>query len=150
MFEAITGRGGTVNQVLGDGIMAIFGAPTPQEDHAERAVSFAVEMIELIEGFNQQQALENRSQIKIGIGIASGQMSAGFTGTQNRATYTFVGDTVNLASRIEDYTKQVGKPILFDKFTRERLPDDIQVGNLGEVSLKGKKQVVQVFTVRDS
>jgi class 3 adenylate cyclase len=150
MFEAITGSGGTVNQMLGDGIMAIFGAPTPQEDHAERAVRAALEMIDLIDGFNQQQALENKSQIKIGIGIASGQMIAGFTGTQNRATYTCVGDTVNLAARIEDYTKQAGRPILFDKFTRERLPDDIQVDDLGEVSFKGKQQAVQVFAIRDS
>jgi class 3 adenylate cyclase len=150
MFDAITGKGGTVNQMLGDGIMAIFGAPTPQEDHAERAVRAAVEMIELIEGFNQQQALENKSQIEIGIGIASGQMIAGFTGTQNRATYTCVGDTVNLAARIEDYTKQAGKPILFDKFTRKKLPDDIRVENLGEVSFKGKQQAVQVFAIQNS
>jgi adenylate cyclase len=150
MFEAITGNGGTVNQMLGDGIMAIFGAPTPREDHAERAVRAALEMIDLIEAFNQQQALENKSQIEIGIGIASGQMIAGFTGTQNRATYTCVGDTVNLAARIEDYTKQVVKPILFDKFTREGLPTDIQVEDLGEVAFKGKQQAIKVFAVSNS
>jgi class 3 adenylate cyclase len=150
MFEAITGHGGTVNQMLGDGIMAIFGAPTSQEDHAERAVRAALEMIDLIEGFNQQQVLENKSQINIGIGIASGQMIAGFTGTQNRATYTCVGDTVNLAARIEDYTKQAGKLILFDKFTREGLPGDIEVEELGEVFFKGKQQAVKVFAIRNS
>jgi len=150
MFEAITGNGGTVNQMLGDGIMAIFGAPTTQDNHAERAVRAALEMVDLIEAFNQQQTLEDKSQIKIGIGIASGQMIAGFTGTQNRATYTCVGDTVNLAARIEDYTKQVGKPILFDKFTREGLSSEIQVEDLGEVSFKGKQQAVKVFAVRNS
>ena len=150
MFEAITGNGGTVNQMLGDGIMAIFGAPTPQEDHAERAVRAALEMIDLIETFNQQQALEHKSQIKIGIGVASGQMIAGFTGTQNRATYTCVGDTVNLAARIEDYTKQVGKSILFDKFTREDLSSEIPVEDLGEVAFKGKQQEVKVFAIRNS
>jgi len=150
MFEAITGNGGTVNQMLGDGIMAIFGAPTTQDKHAERAVRAALEMVDLIEAFNQQQTLEDKSQIKIGIGIASGQMIAGFTGTQNRATYTCVGDTVNLAARIEDYTKQVGKPILFDKFTREGLSSEIQVEDLGEVSFKGKQQAVKVFAVRNS
>ena len=150
MFEAITGNGGTVNQMLGDGIMAIFGAPTPQKDHAERAVRAALEMIDLIETFNQQQALEHKSQIKIGIGVASGQMIAGFTGTQNRATYTCVGDTVNLAARIEDYTKQVGKSILFDKFTREDLSSEIPVEDLGEVAFKGKQQEVKVFAIRNS
>jgi len=147
MFDAITGHGGTINQMLGDGIMAIFGAPAPQEDHAERAVNAALEMIDLIEAFNLQQALENEPQIKIGIGIASGQMVAGFTGTQNRATYTCVGDTVNLAARIEDYTKQAGKPILIDKFTRADLPDHIQVEELGKVMFKGKQQAVNVFAV---
>jgi len=147
MFEAITSHGGTVNQMLGDGLMAIFGAPAPQEDHAERAVHAALEMMDLLEVFNQQQGMQNKPQIKIGIGIASGQMIAGFTGTQNRATYTCVGDTVNLAARIEDYTKQAGRPILIDKFTREGLPEDIHVDNLGEITFKGKNQAVTVFAV---
>jgi adenylate cyclase len=147
MFDAITGNGGTINQMLGDGIMAIFGAPSPQEDHAERAVRAALEMVELIEAFNQQQALENKFQIKIGIGIASGKMIAGYAGTQQRAAYTCVGDTVNLASRIEDYTKQVGKPILIDKFTRESLPAQIRVEEIGEITFKGKQQAVGVFSV---
>jgi class 3 adenylate cyclase len=147
MFEAITSHGGTVNQMLGDGLMAIFGAPAPQEDHAERAVRAALEMMDLLEVFNQQQDMQNKPHIKIGIGIASGQMVAGFTGTQNRATYTCIGDTVNLAKRIEDYTKQAGKSILIDKFTREGLSDNIQVEDLGAVTFKGKQQAVTVFAV---
>ena len=74
-------------------------------------------------------------------------MIAGFTGTQNRATYTCVGDTVNLAARIEDYTKQAGKSILIDKFTRDDLPPEIQVEELGEVTFKGKQQAVTIFAV---
>jgi len=147
MFDAITSHSGTVNQMLGDGLMAIFGAPAPQEDHAERAVLAALEMMDLLEAFNQQQEMQKKPQIRIGIGIASGQMVAGFTGTQNRATYTCVGDTVNLAARIEDYTKQAGKPILIDKFTREGLPASIQVEDLGEVVFKGKNQAVNIFAV---
>ena len=147
MFDAITGHGGTVNQMLGDGLMAIFGAPSEQEDHAERAVRAALEMMELIDAFNQDQEIQNRPQIKIGIGIASGQMIAGFTGTQYRATYTCVGDTVNLAARIEDYTKQSGHPILIDKYTREGLSADVQVLDLGAVTFKGKQQAVNIFAV---
>jgi class 3 adenylate cyclase len=147
MFDAISGNGGTINQMLGDGIMAIFGAPTPQVDHAERAVRAALEMVDLIEVFNQQQATQNKSQIKIGIGIASGKMVAGYAGTQQRATYTCVGDTVNLAARIEDYTKQAGKSILIDKFTREGLPAQIRVEEIGEITFKGKQQAVGVFSV---
>lgn len=147
MFEAITGYGGTVNQMLGDGIMAIFGAPTYQANHAEHAVRAALEMIDLIESFNQQQAVLNKSQIKIGIGIASGKMVAGYAGTQQRATYTCVGDTVNLAARIEDYTKRAGKPVLIDNFTRVGLPDHVRVEDIGEVMFKGKQQAVRVFAV---
>jgi class 3 adenylate cyclase len=147
MFEAIAGNGGTVNQMLGDGLMAIFGAPTAQQDHALRAVRAALEMIDLIEAFNQQQSLENKTQIKIGIGVSSGKMVAGYAGTQQRATYTCVGDTVNLAARIEDYTKQAGRPVLIDRFTRERLPDYFRAEDIGEITFKGKQQAVRVFAV---
>ncbi|HEY5731693.1 MAG TPA: adenylate/guanylate cyclase domain-containing response regulator [Anaerolineales bacterium] len=148
MFDAITGNGGSVNQMIGDGLMAIFGAPVYHGDHCQRAVHAALEMLELVEGFNQNQAAQDKPQIKIGIGIASGQMVAGFTGTQHRATYTCVGDTVNLASRIESHTKVVGKPILIDRFTREKLTDDVQVDDLGEVVFKGKNQAVNIFAVK--
>ena len=147
MFDAIIGHGGTVNQMIGDGLMAIFGAPAQQDDHAERAVRAALEMIELIGVYNQQQIAQNLPQIKIGIGIASGKMIAGFTGTQHRATYTCIGDTVNLASRIENHTKEADKPILIDKYTRKDLPENIQVEDLGAVTFKGKYQSVTIFAV---
>jgi len=147
MFDAITSHGGSVNQMIGDGLMSVFGAPVFYEDHCERAVQAALEMLELLEGFNQNQAAQDKLQIKIGVGIASGQMIAGFTGTQHRATYTCVGDTVNLASRIESHTKVVGKPILIDRFTREELSSEISVEDLGEIVFKGKHQAVNVFSV---
>jgi len=147
MFDAIIGHQGIVNQMEGDGLMAIFGAPVYHESHREHSVRAALEMVELLAGFNEQQAAQNKTQINIGIGIATGNMIAGYTGTQHRATYTCIGDTVNLAARIEEYTKQVGKPILFDKFTREGLPTDIQVEDLGEVAFKGKQQAVNIFAV---
>jgi adenylate cyclase len=148
MFDAILGHGGMVNQMVGDGLMAIFGAPIHREDHCEQAVRAAIEMMELLEGFNQEQAALGKIQIKIGIGIASGKMVAGYTGTQHRAIYTCIGDTINLAARIEDYTKQTGKPILMDKFTRESLPESIQVESLGEVTFKGKHRPVSIFAIQ--
>ena len=105
-------------------------------------------MLEVLEGFNQNQAARGKQHIKIGIGIATGQVVAGFTGTQHRATYTCVGDTVNLASRIESHTKVAGKPILMDKFTREKLTGDVQVEDLGEVIFKGKNQAINIYTVK--
>ena len=148
MFDAITSNGGSVNQMIGDGLMAIFGAPVHYEDHCQRAVKAAMEMLELVDGFNQNQAAQEKPQIKIGIGIASGQMIAGFTGTQHRATYTCVGDTVNLAARLETHTKVVGKPILIDGVTRVALGDKFKVESHGPAQLKGKTKDVEVFSVQ--
>ena len=148
MFDAITSNGGAVNQMIGDGLMAVFGAPVHYEDHCQRAVRAALEMLELVDGFNQNQAAQEKPQIKIGVGIASGQMIAGFTGTQHRATYTCVGDTVNLAARLETHTKVVGKPILIDGVTRAALGDMFKVESHGPAQLKGKTKDVEVFSVQ--
>ncbi|HLO13967.1 MAG TPA: adenylate/guanylate cyclase domain-containing protein, partial [Anaerolineales bacterium] len=101
-------------------------------------------------GFNIQQSAQNKIQIKIGIGIATGRVIAGYTGTQHRATYTCVGDTVNLAARIEDHTKVAERAILIDQYTCEGLPDDIQVEALGPTLFKGKQQPINIFGVKTS
>lgn len=148
MFEAIIGHNGTVNQLEGDGLMAIFGAPIHHDGHRVDAVRAALEMIELLKGFNLEQAARNKVQIKIGIGIASGRVIAGYTGTQHRATYTCVGDTVNLASRIENHTKEIQRPILIDQYTSEGLPKDMEVEALGRILFKGKQQPINIFAVK--
>jgi len=148
MMDAISSERGVVNQIVGDGLMAIFGAPLPCADHCERAVCAAVQMIELIEQYNVERTALKRVPIHIGIGVASGEVIAGYTGTQRRATYTCVGDTVNLAARLESHTKIVGQPILIDGATRQELADDIVVEDQGEVQLKGKLQSVHVFSVK--
>jgi len=147
MFEAINDHGGTVNQMIGDGLMAIFGAPQPHADHCERAVRAALEMVSLVELFNRERAAQGKVQIRIGIGIASGQMIAGYAGTQHRATYTCVGDTVNVASRLEVHTKEVGQPILIDENTRQRLSGDLLVEEQGPVQVRGKTQAVRIYSV---
>jgi adenylate cyclase len=148
MFEAIIGNHGTVNQLEGDGLMAIFGAPIHQDGHCEHAVRAALEMIELLRGFNVEQAAQNKIQIEIGVGIATGRVIAGYTGTQHRATYTCVGDTVNIAARIEKYTKEARHPILIDQYTFEGLPKDIEVEVLGPMLFKGKEQSIHIFAVK--
>jgi adenylate cyclase len=147
MFEAISGQGGVVNQMEGDGLMAIFGAPLPLPNHAEQAVRAALEMIEMIDLFNLDQVTAGRPAIRIGIGIASGAVIAGYTGTQRRATYTCVGDTVNLAARLESHTKVAGQPILMDECTRQSLSEAIQVIDLGLARIKGKAQEVTIYSV---
>jgi class 3 adenylate cyclase len=147
MFEAISDQGGVVNQMVGDGLMAIFGAPLAQPDHCERAVRAALDMIGMIRLLNADRLAQGRPEIRIGIGIASGQVIAGYTGTQQRATYTCVGDTVNTAARLEAHTKVVGKPILIDAATRSALGSDLPAEAEGPAQLKGKAAEVQVFSV---
>jgi class 3 adenylate cyclase len=133
--------------MVGDGLMAIFGAPLPQADHRARAVRAALKMMQRIREFNEAQQQERKRTIEIGIGIASGQVIAGFTGTEMRATYTCVGDTVNLAARLEAHTKVVKQPILIDENTRQGLDDAFRAEPQGSVQLKGKTQAVQIFSV---
>jgi class 3 adenylate cyclase len=147
MMDAINGEGGIVNHMAGDGLMAIFGAPLPSEDHRRAAVLAARQMIDLIRLFNEEQAARGRVQIQLGIGIASGRVVAGYTGTHQRATYTCVGDTVNVAARLESHTKVVKRPILIDEYTRRGLGDGIAVEPQGELLLKGKTEPINVYAV---
>jgi class 3 adenylate cyclase len=147
MFDAIGGRGGVVNQMLGDGLMAIFGAPLPREDHRDHAVRAALEMLEMVELFNAEQRQRGRVEIRIGIGIASGPLVAGFIGTEQRVTYTCVGDSVNLAAHLEAHTKALGEPILIDESTRAGVAADIRVEAHGPAQFKTRSQPVQVYSV---
>ena len=148
VFGPISNHGGIVNQIIGDGLMALFGTIQRNGDHRAQAVLAALEMVTVLQQFNQERATENKAPITIGIGIASGMVVAGYAGTQHRATYTCIGDTVNLAARIESHTKIVGCPILIDAETRASLPDSLQVDELGEVTFKGKTIPVQIYSVR--
>jgi class 3 adenylate cyclase len=147
MMDAISGEGGIVNQMVGDGLMAIFGAPTALANHRQAAVLAARQMVELIRLFNQEQAARDKVEIQIGVGIASGRVVAGYTGTNDRATYTCVGDTVNVAARLEAHTKELGRPILIDENTRRGIDDEIAVEAQGEVLMKGKSEPTKVYAV---
>jgi len=147
MMDAIGSEGGVVNQMVGDGLMAIFGAPIPRPDFRPRAVRAARQMVELVDLFNREQETLGKVKIRIGVGIASGRVIAGYTGTEHRATYTCVGDTVNLAARLESHTKVVGQPILIDEETRDGLDGEIQVDAQGELLLAGKSRAVNVYSV---
>ena len=147
MFDAISGQGGIVTLMVGDGLMAVFGAPLPVDGHAERAVRAAQEMIELVALFDRERVAAGKAAIRIGVGIASGEMIAGYTGTKARATYTCIGDTVNLAARIEAHTKTAGRAILIDGTTRAALGDRFAVEPLGAVPFKGFAVAVPVFAL---
>lgn len=147
MFDAIGSHGGVVNQIIGDGLMAIFGAPQPLEGHAKCAVRAGLEMVEMAAQFSTDQRAAGGPEIRIGVGIASGEVVAGYTGTQDRATYTCVGDTVNRAARLEACTKEAQRAVLIDGATREHLGAGFEIEPLGAMQLKGKTQSVEVFAV---
>jgi len=147
MFDAISSHGGVVTLMMGDGLMSVFGAPVPLPDHGESAVRSAQEMVELVDLFNVERTAAGKPTIRIGIGIASGEMVAGYTGTNKRATYTCIGDTVNLAARLETHTKVAQRVILIDEATRSSLSERIAVEPLGPVPFKGKAAAVEVFAV---
>jgi adenylate cyclase len=147
MFEAIGSHGGVVNQMIGDGLMALFGAPHPLDDCAGSAVAAAMEMVELIEQFNLERKGAGKAAIRIGIGVATGDVVAGYTGTQQRATYTCIGDTVNLAARLEAHTKVTEFSMLIEDATLRALNGSVPMRSLGEVPFKGKSSGVKIFAV---
>lgn len=147
VIETVQANGGNVNQMQGDGLMSFFGAPVSYTDHAHRAVNSALQIRQKLDAFNAQQAGKGGLQIEIGIGIATGQVVAGYAGTESRATYLCVGDIVNLSARLESHTKVVKKPIVIDDSTRLQLADSIGVELLGEELFKGKTLPVRVFSV---
>jgi adenylate cyclase len=151
MFDAIAGHGGVVNQMIGDGLMALFGAPLPfpsPADSAVAAVRAALDMAELIELYNAERATAGEAPIAVGIGIASGEVVAGYTGTRQRATYTCVGDAVNLAARLEDHTKQATRSILVDGATQAAIEGRIETEPLGIIQFNGKSAGVAVHALR--
>jgi len=147
MFDAIGSHGGSVNQIIADGLVALFGAPLPLNDCAGSAVAAALEMVELIEEFNHERKAADKAAIRIGIGVATGDVVAGYTGTQQRATYTCIGDTMNLAARLEAHTKVAGCGILIDDTTQRALGGSVPMQSLGEVRFKGKAAAVEIFSV---
>jgi adenylate cyclase len=147
MFAAIAAQSGVVNQIIGDGLMAIFGAPLPLPEPALAAARAALDMVERIKTFNASRSLHRKAPIEIGIGVASGEMIAGYTGTETRATYTCIGDTVNLAARLETHTKVAGHAILIDGDTAGAIGNRLATENLGQVALKGKELPVDVFAL---
>jgi len=147
MFDAINANGGVVNQIIGDGLMAIFGAPMPLENYRSKAVDAALEMHAMMAQFSQEHEAAGHAPLNIGIGIASGPVIAGYTGTQNRATYTCIGDTVNIAARLEAHTKVAGHAILLDVHTQAALDARHPTQSLGAVQLKGRVQASEVFAL---
>lgn len=147
VIDTVQSFGGNVNQMQGDGLMSFFGAPVWYEDHAQRAVNSALQILKTLKQYNEEQAKAGAFEIKVGVGIATGQVVAGYAGIQSRATYICVGDPVNLSARLESHTKVVKEPIVMDELTSRELDGSVQLRELGEELFKGKTIPVKVYTV---
>lgn len=148
MVEVIFGFGGTIDKFIGDAIMVTFGTPDPSEDDAERSVRAGLAMNTALADLNAGRARNGLPEIRHGIGIHFGQVIAGNIGTEDRLEYTVIGDTVNVASRIEDACKSVGEGFLISDAVKQRLPADIQVHALPEQRVKGRRAPVQIHAVK--
>lgn len=146
MTEEIRAHRGTLDKYIGDAIMAFWGAPVADPDHALHAVSAAQAMATRLVSLNRDLAARGLPEIGLGIGINSGLVCVGDMGSDIRRSYTVMGDAVNLASRIEALTRLYGVDILLGQSTAEALGDRLALVEVDRVRVKGKQQAVTLFT----
>jgi adenylate cyclase len=149
MIDAIFEYGGTVVGYRGDGILAVFGAPVPFDDHADRSLAAAREMLDVrMPRFNQWLAEHGLGNgFAMGIGLNSGQFMSGNVGSARQLEYTVHGDTVNTAARVESMTKTAGQPMLITESTRAALldpPSDLAF--VGEFEVRGRESTIRLWT----
>jgi len=147
MVDVVFDNRGTLDKFVGDMVMALFGAPLDDEDHAEHAVATAVAMVTALEDLNRGWAAQGRPTLGIGIGVNSGEMIAGTIGSRQVRSYTVIGDAVNLGARLESLNKEYRTSIIISDATRKLLRTPRTLRPLGSVVVKGKSIAVDIFEV---
>ncbi|MCB1173595.1 MAG: adenylate/guanylate cyclase domain-containing protein [Leptospiraceae bacterium] len=147
MIEIIFRYQGSIDKIMGDGIMAIFGAPLDSTEAPRHAVQSALDMLRKLEDFNQIRKIQGHRPLQIGIGIHTGDVILGNIGTRRRMDYTAIGDTVNTASRLESLTKKLDYPILLSGPTRESLNGDFKLKDMGKVRIRGKAEKLNLYGI---
>jgi len=136
---------GTLDKYIGDAIMAFWGSPYPQQDHALSACRCALQMLAGLEELNRKWAEQGRRQISIGIGLNSGPVNVGNMGSDKRLAWTVMGDNVNLASRLEGMTKQYRSRVIISESTYDKVADQFVAREVDRIRVKGKKQPVVIY-----
>jgi len=147
MVSAINKHGGVVDKFMGDGIMAVFGAPMPSKDDSLRAIRAAEEMMLQLDHLNATRAQKGLIPLKQGIGIHYGNVVAGNVGSPARASYTVIGDTVNLASRLEAASKREKQDVLISSAAKDSFPESVELNYVGEIEVPGRRESVDVYTL---
>ena len=147
MVEAVREHRGIVNDFIGDAVMAVYGAPTDNPEHALDAVRTARKMQAGLAALNAEWQARGLPTLKMGIGIHTGTVFAGNVGSPKRKKYTVVGDAVNVAARVEGLNKELHTTLLITGNTYAAVKDRVEVRDCGEVNVKGRQQAVQVYEV---
>ena len=147
MTEIVFKYEGTLDKFIGDAVMAFWNAPIPQNDHTQRAVYCAIEMIEELKKLQEKWRAENKPIMDIGIGINRGDMVVGNMGSIERMDYTVIGDNVNLASRLEGLNKEFRTHIILSESAYQVIKDTVLTKPLGTTKVKGKEKLVQIYSV---
>jgi adenylate cyclase len=146
MVEKVFHHGGTLDKFIGDGMMAYFGAPLPDPDHAIHALDCAMAMIDQLARLNDERAARGEPALRIGIGLHTGVAVVGDIGSPaRRLEYTAIGDTVNIASRLEGLTKEAGTPIVVSAATRDRVGARYVWQPLPPMIVRGKREPMALY-----
>jgi adenylate cyclase len=144
---AIRVEGGWINKFGGDSLLAIFGAPVPQINHTKHAVHAALGIRARLAEFNAQQHEAGRPTLRIGIGVACGEMVAGSVGSPERMEYTVIGDVVNVASRIDALNKMWGTDVLISAEVYETVSQEVSARAMPLTEVPGKSGTIQVYVL---
>jgi len=147
IMDLVYGNRGSVNKMLGDGIMSTFGCPIPGEHDVLNAAKCAIQIRNHLATFNDVRPDYITEPIKVGMGIATGKVFAGNIGSVRRMEYTVLGDPVNTASRLESMTKEAGVDILIDSNTRTRLGNLVKCRKVEHSGVRGKLQAIEIFSL---
>ena len=145
MVEAVFHGEGTLDKFIGDALMAVFGAPLPLNNHGWSAVCSALDMRRRLVAFNRERVAKGQPELRIGIGLSSGEVVSGNIGSQRKMEYTVIGDGVNLSARLESITKQYGCDIVLSEHTYELCKEKVWVRELDLIRVKGKTEPVKIY-----